>query len=153
MVLPPASISRQHPGRRTGEISLAVFRAHQTVDEGLPSGGCLNLVEKAVDRLGVFLLRVDGVIGLGDEAEIVLPQVVEPIVAKVQVQNVLPGHSAVEKSPDDREQVCRLAASAYPDADGGLPVNLLDTQTPGHPGLQPGFLEVQDDGFERLSWA
>jgi hypothetical protein len=56
----------------------------------------LNLVEKAVDRLGVFLFRVNGVIGLGDQAEIVLPQLVEAIVKKVQVQNVLPGDSVVQ---------------------------------------------------------
>ena len=55
-----------------------MFRAHNALDKGLPPRGGLNLVEKAVDRLGVFLLRVDGVISLGDQAEIVLTQVVEP---------------------------------------------------------------------------
>gem|GEM_PF-4929517 len=151
---PPAHLGgdflRQHPGRRTAQIHLAFFRAHQAVDEGLPTGGGLNLVKEAVDRLGVFLLRIDGVIGLGDQAEIVLPQVVEAVVEKIQIQNVLPGDPAVQQPLNDLKQVCRLAAPAHPDADGGFAVNRLDTQTPGHAGLQPGFLEVQDDGFDRL---
>ncbi len=50
---------RQHPGRRTGEIHLAFFRAQQTVHEGLPTGDGLNLVEKTVDRLCVFLLSAN----------------------------------------------------------------------------------------------
>ena len=141
---------RKHLGRRTGQIYLAFFRAHQAVDEGLPTGSGLNLVEEAVDRLGVLLLRVERVVGLGDQAEVVLAQVVEAVVEKVQVQNVLPRNPAVHQPLDDLEHVGRLAASAHPDADGGLAVNRLDAQAPGHPGLQPGFLEVQDDGFDRL---
>lgn len=86
---------REHPGRRAREIDLALFCAHQAVDEGLPVWGRLNLVKEAVDRLRVFPLRVDGVIGLGDQPEVVLPQRVKTIVEKVQV-DVLSGDSAIQ---------------------------------------------------------
>jgi hypothetical protein len=30
-------------------------------------------------------------------------------------------------------------------------MNSLDMQAPGHPGFQPGFLEVRDYGLDRLN--
>ncbi len=53
-----------------------------------------------------FFLREYGVIGLGDQAEIVCTQVMEPVVEKVQVQNVLPWDPAVQQPLDELEQVC-----------------------------------------------
>lgn len=97
-----------------------------------------------------FFLRIEGVIGFSDQTEMVLVQGVEAVIETIQVQDILPGDPAVQQPLDHLEHVRRLAASPYPNADGGLAVNGLDTHTPGDPGLQPGFLEVQDDGFDRL---
>ena len=63
----------------------------------------------------------------------------EAVIEKVQVQDVLPQDPAVQQALDNLEHVGRLAAPAHPDADGGLAVNRLDSQAPGHPGFQPGF--------------
>lgn len=70
-----------------------------------PASDGLNLVEEATDRLNVFLFWIDGIIGLSDQVEIVLPQVVETVVEKVQVQDVLPRDPAIQQPPDDLEHV------------------------------------------------
>ena len=79
-----------------------------------------------------------------------MPQVVQPIVEKVKVQDVLSRDSARKKPLDNLEQVCRLAATAYADTDGGLTANRFYAQAPGHPALQFRFLKIQEDGLDRL---
>jgi len=79
-----------------------------------------------------------------------MPQVVQPIVEKVKVQDVLSRDSARKKPLDNLEQVCRLAATAYADTYGGLAANRFYAQAPGHPALQFRFLKIQEDGLDRL---
>jgi hypothetical protein len=141
---------RQHPRGRAREIDLASLRAHQSVHERFPAGDGLDLVEEAVDGLRVFLFRIDRIVGLGDQSEIVVPQAVEAIVEEVQVQDVLPGDPALNEPLDQLEEVGRLAASPHPDTDGRLAPCRLDPQSPRHARLDAHFLEVQDDGFDGL---
>lgn len=82
-----------------------MFGSHQAVDKWLPTGSRLNLVEEAVDRLGVFLLRVERVICFGNQTEIILAQVVEAVVEKVQVQDVFMRDPSNQETLDDLEQV------------------------------------------------
>ncbi|CBE67855.1 protein of unknown function [Candidatus Methylomirabilis oxygeniifera] len=70
-----------------------MFRAHHAVDEALPSGNGLNLVEKAADLFGVFFLRIERAIGFSDQTEMVLLQRVEAVIETVIVSGKFLGRS------------------------------------------------------------
>ena len=77
---------------------------------------------------------------IGDQAEFAVPQVVQPVIEEVEVEDVLAREASL--------QVGRLAAAAYADADGRLASNSFNAQVPGHAGRQLHLLEVPDHGPE-----
>ena len=79
-------LPRQQLRRRSREMDLAAFGAQQAVDERLPARSRLDLVEKAMHRLDVLLLRIEGEVRIGDQAEVAVPQVVQPVIEEVEVE-------------------------------------------------------------------
>ena len=129
-------------------MNLTSFGAQQAVDERLPSRSRLDLVEEAVHGLGVLLLRIEGEVRIGAQAEVAVPQAVQPVVEEVEVENVLARDALLQQARDQLVEVGRLAAAAYADADRRLAWNRFDAQAPGHAGLKLHLLEVQDHGLE-----
>ena len=143
-------LARQQLRRRSGEMDLAAFGAQQAVDERLPARSRLDLVEKAMHRLDVLLLRIEGEVRIGDQAEVAVPQVVQPVIEEVEVEDVLARDALLQQTRDHLVEVGRLAAAAYADTDGGLAWHGLDAQAPWHAGRQFHLLVVQDQGLEGL---
>jgi hypothetical protein len=56
----------------------------------------LNLVKKTINRFGIFFLRIKGIIGFHNQTEVVLLQMVEPVVKEIQIEDVPPGDPAIQ---------------------------------------------------------
>lgn len=80
-------------------------------DEELKIRKVLNLIEKAVDRLAAALLWMELEIGLQDEGQVFVPQPMEPVVGKVEMEDVLAGHATLDPLPDALAQQGGFAAS------------------------------------------
>ena len=85
---------------------------------------------------------------IGDQAEFAVPQVVQPVIEEVEVEDVLAREASLQQTRDQLVEVGRLAAAAYADADGRLASNSFNAQVPGHAGRQLHLLEVPDHGPE-----
>ena len=138
-------LPRQHPSRRARDVHLALLGAHQAVDERLPARHGLDLVEEAVDRLGVLLLRVEREIGVRHDTRPLVLQVVEAVVEEVQVEDVVARHAAIEQLLHLLEQERRLAGAPRTDADGGLARHRRHVDPTRDAGRQLGVAEVEDD--------
>ena len=139
-------LPRQHARRRARDVHLAPLGPQQAVDERLPSGNALDLVEEAVDRLGVLLLRMQGEVGVRDGARALVPQMAEAVVEEVHVQDVVARHAAVEQFLHLLEQERRLAGAPRTDADGRLPRHGRHVDPARHPGRESGLAEARPTG-------
>ena len=79
-----------------------------------------------------------------------MPQVVQPVIEEVEVEDILARDALLQQTRDHLVEVGRPAAAAYADADGRLAGNGLDAQAPRHAGRQLHLLVVQDQGLEGL---
>ena len=85
---------------------------------------------------------------IGDQAEFAVPQVLQPVIEEVEVEDVLARDASLQQTRDQLVEVGRLAAAAYTDAAGRLVRNRLEAQAPGHASRQLHLLEVPDHGPE-----
>lgn len=70
----------------------------------------LYLIEKTVNRLAAALLRMELEMGLQDEVRVFVPQPVETVVGKIEIEDVLTGNTALDQLPDALAQQGGLAA-------------------------------------------
>ena len=113
--------ARQHASRRTGQVDAHVLGSHQAVCERLPPPGHLNLVKEAVQALTALLFGVKTEVGLGEEIQIALPNLVKTVVEKVDAEDVLDCNAPVKKCGDHLVQERGLAAASGADTDKSLP--------------------------------
>lgn len=123
---------------------------HQTVHERFPAGDDLDLVEEAVDRLGVLLLRMEREVGVCDDAEAVALEVPETVVEEVQVEDVVARNPAVEQPLHQLEQEGRLPGASRTDADGRLARYRRHVDAARDARGQLGLAKVQDEVPERV---
>jgi hypothetical protein len=77
-------------------------------------------------------------------------QAVQAIIEKVQIQDVLAGHSRVLNPLHELEHEGRFAASAYSDADRGLSRYVRDIDSPEHACRKINLLKIQDYLFKDI---
>ncbi len=143
-------LPRQKLRRRSGEMDPASFGAQQAIDERLPARRRLDLVEEAMHGLRVLCLRVEGEVRIRDQAELAVPQAVQPVVEEVEIEDVPARDALLKQARDQLVEVRRLAAAAYADAHRRLARDRFDLQAPGHAGLELHLLEVQDQGLDGI---
>lgn len=123
----------------------ALLRPHQPVHKGLPSPHRLDFIEETMDCFTALLLGIQGVIGLHNEAYIVLPETMKTVIEEVQIKDVLPGNSPADEAFYGLEEKGGLSTPPHANAHGGLVPDRLHLQTAGHAGVQAHFLKIEQE--------
>jgi hypothetical protein len=125
----------EHPGRRAGDHDLAPFGIEHPAREPLPAGDELDLVEEPGHGLARAQRRIEPIVLLEQEPELVARDVGQPIVVEADVERSLDWHDRASLV-DELVQERRLPCPAHADHRMDLPRDCRQVGIPARPGAR-----------------
>ena len=103
--------------------------------------------KKTVDLFRVFLFRIEGKISFQDYTQSTVLQIVQAVIKKIQIEDILAGYAGFEQTPHKLEHESRFSAATHSDTNGRLPRDRRNCDAARYARRQLNFLKVQDNLF------